>query len=226
LLPLGERQLPRLCPWNSKCSSDSGRPSSAHVGEPCRRCCNTFSMTPRCVVPDTWGDLRIPFLVVRSESGLTKHQTSILLFAVVCTRGPCRLAPNKRGPVTSVIPITANRTYQNQRSLTGSSAELICRGQSSSCLSGCPTREGLLGQINSRIRLVRLRPEFAHLYPGLEPGVWETASEIAARLLAQHALQPSPGFMLSNRILPDEHFEFQGGIPGGLWNGRRTRLTD
>jgi hypothetical protein len=83
-----------------------------------------------------------------------------------------------------------------------------------------------LMQINSRIRLVRLRPEYAHLYPGLDPGVWETATELAARLLAQHAVQPSPGFMLSNRILPDEHFEFQGGIPGGSWNGRRLRLTD
>ncbi len=42
-------------------------------------------------------------------------------------------------------------------------------------------------------------------------GVWATATELAARLLAQHAVQPSPGFMLSNRILPEEHFEFQGG---------------
>ena len=89
--------------------------------------------------------------------------------------------------------------------------------------SGGPTR---LAQINSRIRLVRLRPEYAHLYPGLDPGVWETATELASRLLAQHALQPSPGFMLSNRILPDEHFEFQGGTPGGFWNGRRMRQTD
>ena len=73
---------------------------------------------------------------------------------------------------------------------------------------------------------MRLRPEYAHLYPGLDPGVWETATELASRLLAQHVLQPSPGFMLSNRILPDEHFEFQGGTPGGFWNGRRMRQTD
>jgi hypothetical protein len=73
---------------------------------------------------------------------------------------------------------------------------------------------------------VRLKPEYAHLYPGLEPGVWETATDIMARLLAQHAIQPSPGFMLSNRILSDEHFEFRGGIPGGFWNGQRSRLTD
>jgi hypothetical protein len=58
-----------------------------------------------------------------------------------------------------------------------------------------------MAHINSRIRLVRLRPQFADLYPGLYPGVWETATELAARLLAQHVVQPSPGF--TNRILPD-----------------------
>ena len=84
-----------------------------------------------------------------------------------------------------------------------------------------------MGQINSTIRLVRLRPEFAHLYPGLDPGVWETATELAARLLAQHAVQPSPGYMLSSRILLDEHFEFQGGSPrGSSWTGLRSRVTD
>jgi hypothetical protein len=84
-----------------------------------------------------------------------------------------------------------------------------------------------LAHINSRIRLVRLRPEFAGFYPGLDPMVWETATELAARLLAQHTLQPSPGHMLSNRILPEEHFEFQGGDPRApLARGIRSRLTD
>jgi hypothetical protein len=84
-----------------------------------------------------------------------------------------------------------------------------------------------VGQINSRIRLVRLRPEFASLYPGLDPMVWETATDLAARLLAQHVMQPSPGYMLTNRILPDEHFEFQGGAPrSSSWAGLRSRLTD
>lgn len=81
----------------------------------------------------------------------------------------------------------------------------------------------LVAQFNSQIRLVRLRPEFASLYPGLDPGVWETATE-----LAEHTIQPSPGFMLSNRILPDEHFEFRGGTPGrgSSWSGMRSRVTD
>jgi hypothetical protein len=83
-------------------------------------------------------------------------------------------------------------------------------------------------QFNSRIRLVRLRPEFAKLYPGLDPGVWETATELAARLLAQHVVQPSPGFMLSNRVLSEEHFEFQGGgNPRGVsWSGHPSRRND
>ena len=93
-----------------------------------------------------------------------------------------------------------------------------------------PTRRSWskrLTQFNSRIRLVRLRPEFAALYPALDPGVWETATELAARLLAQHAVQPSPGHMLSNRILPEEHFEFQGGIPRRPPGVEiRSRVTD
>ena len=82
-----------------------------------------------------------------------------------------------------------------------------------------------MGQFNSRIRLVRLRPEFASFYPNLDPMVWETASELAARLLAQPATQRSPGS--GNRILSEEHFEFQGGNPRGTTGiGQRSRATD
>ena len=85
----------------------------------------------------------------------------------------------------------------------------------------------MAAHINRRIRQVRLRPEFAHLYPGLDPGGWETATDLAARLLAQHVMQPSPGYMLTDRILPDEHFEFQDGAPrSSSGTGLRSRLTD
>jgi hypothetical protein len=78
---------------------------------------------------------------------------------------------------------------------------------------------------NSRIRLVRLRPEFAELYPGLDPSVWETATDLMARLIGQHRVQPSPGFKPSNRVLPDAHFEFQGGdARRGSW--QPSRVTD
>jgi hypothetical protein len=87
--------------------------------------------------------------------------------------------------------------------------------------------EKRVAQTNSRIRMVRLRPEFASLYPGLDPGVWETATELAARLLAQHVVRPSPGHMLSDRILPEEHFEFQGGSSrDASWTGIRSRVSD
>jgi hypothetical protein len=77
-------------------------------------------------------------------------------------------------------------------------------------------------------REARLKPEFASRYPGLEPGTWEPATELADRLLAQHVIQPSPGFMLSERILPEEHFEFRGGGPprGPSYTGFRSRATD
>ena len=64
-------------------------------------------------------------------------------------------------------------------------------------------------------RQARLRPEYASLYPGLEPGTWEQAEDLAEQLLTQHLLQPSPGFGLSGRVLPGEHFEFRGGDPAG-----------
>jgi hypothetical protein len=75
-------------------------------------------------------------------------------------------------------------------------------------------------------REARLRPEFAALYPGVEPGVWEDAVVLSDQLLTQHSLKPSPGFMLSGRMLPEEHFEFRGGDPTGRPRIARTRRTD
>jgi hypothetical protein len=84
-----------------------------------------------------------------------------------------------------------------------------------------------VAHFNSRIRLVRLRPEFADIYPGLDPMVWETATELAARLLVQQGLPPSPARMRTGRILSDEHFEFQGGDARGTsGKGMRSRLSD
>ena len=75
-------------------------------------------------------------------------------------------------------------------------------------------------------RQARLRPEYASLYPGLEPGVWEDADDLAEQLLTQHLLRPSPGFMLSGRVLPVEHFEFRGGDPTGRPPIARTSRDD
>ena len=56
-------------------------------------------------------------------------------------------------------------------------------------------------------RQARLRAEYASLYPGFEAGVWVDANELAEQLLTQHLLRPSPGFMLSSRLLPEDHFD-------------------
>jgi hypothetical protein len=49
---------------------------------------------------------------------------------------------------------------------------------------------------------------------------------LADQLLTEHSLKPSPGFMLSGRMLPEEHFQFQGGDPAGRPRISRTRQTD
>jgi hypothetical protein len=75
-------------------------------------------------------------------------------------------------------------------------------------------------------REVRLRPEFAGLYPGLEPGAWQDATVLAEQMLSEHRLRPSPGYMLSDRVLDNEHFEFRGGDSRARPRIARTRRTD
>jgi hypothetical protein len=60
-------------------------------------------------------------------------------------------------------------------------------------------------------REARLRVEHAHLYPGVEPGVWESAAVLGEKVLACRLLLPSGGFVLSDRALNAGHFEFRGG---------------
>jgi hypothetical protein len=60
-------------------------------------------------------------------------------------------------------------------------------------------------------REARLRPEYAHLYPGIVPGAWEGAGVLADKVLACRLLLPSGGFVLNSRALHAEHFEFRGG---------------
>ena len=60
-------------------------------------------------------------------------------------------------------------------------------------------------------REARLRVEHAHLYPGVEPGVWESAAVLGEKVLACRLLLPSSGFVLSDRALNAGHFEFRGG---------------
>jgi hypothetical protein len=45
------------------------------------------------------------------------------------------------------------------------------------------------------MREARLRPEFAALYPGVEPGSWQDAAVLADQVLSEHLLRPSPGYI-------------------------------
>jgi hypothetical protein len=74
------------------------------------------------------------------------------------------------------------------------------------------------------IREARLRPEFADLYPAIEPGVWLPATTIGQQLLLWHltkAVSPQ-----GERLMAEEHFEFRGGQRLGARNGLRTRAGD
>jgi hypothetical protein len=59
-------------------------------------------------------------------------------------------------------------------------------------------------------REVRLRPEFAHLYPSVTAGHWDSAAVMADRMVAWLLRQPNAGLIATDRILPPEHFEFRG----------------
>jgi hypothetical protein len=78
--------------------------------------------------------------------------------------------------------------------------------------------------MDSTIREARLRPEFAHLYPPVSPGVWTPAAEVGARMLFWH-LQLTGTVRLGDRLLDSEHFEFRGGWSRGD-SSLKTRVGD
>ena len=78
--------------------------------------------------------------------------------------------------------------------------------------------------MDSATRHARLRPEFAALYPALEPDVWMTAAEAGAKVLFWQ-LQQAGTSALGRRILEAAHFDFRGGWTRGETE-LRTRVTD
>jgi len=76
------------------------------------------------------------------------------------------------------------------------------------------------------VREARLRPEFAGLYPGVEPDVWYRAATIAEHMLARLVHQDA--VRLPPRILDSHHFEFRGsdGLPPGPRPTLGARSTD
>jgi hypothetical protein len=83
------------------------------------------------------------------------------------------------------------------------------------------------GQIRRQVRDMRearLRPEFADLYPVVEPGVWMAASDLGRQLLLWHltAGRAPEG----ERLMSQEHFEFRGGTQrNGAWVNERNERT-
>lgn len=61
------------------------------------------------------------------------------------------------------------------------------------------------------VREARLRPEFAHHYPGVQPNVWFTATTLAEHLLARMLREGKADLARIPRLLDPAHFEFRGG---------------
>ena len=78
--------------------------------------------------------------------------------------------------------------------------------------------------MQENVREARLRPEYAELYPGIQPGVWLPATTVGQQLLLWHlATAATPQ---GERLMADEHFEFRGGVARDSTNGNRTRAGD
>ena len=75
-------------------------------------------------------------------------------------------------------------------------------------------------------REARLRPEWAHLYPGIEADVWNVAASVLPLVLRQRVINEG-SWEFARRILDDTHFEFRGGRPRDSgWIGMLTRVED
>jgi hypothetical protein len=59
------------------------------------------------------------------------------------------------------------------------------------------------------VREARLKPDFAHLYPGITPGEWLPARALSDQVLARVMDDPPPDDGLRHRVLSPEHFEFR-----------------
>ena len=76
------------------------------------------------------------------------------------------------------------------------------------------------------VREARLRSEWADLYPGIRPDVWQVAAELVP-LVLRHRLTTERRWEFTRRILDEEHFEFRGGRPrDSSWSGILSRVED
>jgi hypothetical protein len=83
------------------------------------------------------------------------------------------------------------------------------------------SRRDVAGTITLSLRREAcLRPEHARSYPGIAPGVWESAAVLADRVVAGGLLRGA-AMGWRGRILHDAHFEFRGGDAGRRERPRR-----
>lgn len=76
------------------------------------------------------------------------------------------------------------------------------------------------------VREARLRPEWADLYPGVVPDVWQAATDLVPVVL-RHRMQGRATWEFAERVLVDEHFDFRGGRPrDASWGGILSRVDD
>jgi hypothetical protein len=79
--------------------------------------------------------------------------------------------------------------------------------------------------MEATIREARLRPQYASLYPAVEPGTWQAATAIGRQLLLWHLT--APALPEGERLMSEEHFEFRGGTRRDKSEaGARTRSAD
>jgi hypothetical protein len=71
-------------------------------------------------------------------------------------------------------------------------------------------------------REARLRPEYAPVYPTLTPDVWQGAAMLSELLAALRQPNAPRDAVLQDRVLPDAHFEFRGGLPRSTPNRRNA----
>ncbi|HET6778905.1 MAG TPA: hypothetical protein VFH26_08440 [Gemmatimonadales bacterium] len=65
-----------------------------------------------------------------------------------------------------------------------------------------------------RGREARLRPQFASLYGGIDPGVWIPVETLLRQVTEiVHKDRTKSGVITGERILLDEHFDFRGTSP-------------
>ena len=78
-----------------------------------------------------------------------------------------------------------------------------------------------------RQRLAMLDPEFGSLYPDLEAGQWFPAMDAALQVTGRIWRERGAEVLARERVLPEEHFRFRGGLPRELgWYVTPERLGD